>query len=373
MLRVYLRISLCLLISTPLCLSQSTTGLPPFSTIQGSLYDTVKINDGAVMLTLPVRNKAGLIPFSYSLVLNDGIGVLAGYPYIQTNWNPQTSVGFSPAFGAGFSTAKQVNCPDGKTKTLEYSNAQVTDGYGTVHPVRGMQYDSQHCLFQSLAGIANDDSGYTLVVDSNGLNATVSDRAGNTMKGTTFTDANQNKLSFTAVCVPASCSSNEVYTYTLTYEDTTGLTPMTETQTWTPVPPYSSLTQDQHSWTDAAGKTQSYTINYSPYLHVTNFGCYLPSDNTASTWYMPSSITTPEGTYVISYEKTLGYSGYYTGRIAKIVFPSGASVAYTYTGGMNNAGFQCEAQTATGVYYSTMVPVLTRTLTDTNGTQHQWK
>jgi hypothetical protein len=44
---------LAILCGMPLvALAQSTTGLPPFSTIQGSLYDDVKINDGAVLLKL---------------------------------------------------------------------------------------------------------------------------------------------------------------------------------------------------------------------------------------------------------------------------------------------------------------------------------
>jgi YD repeat-containing protein len=79
---------------------------------------------------------------------------------------------------------------------------------------------------------------------------------------------------------------------------------------------------------------------------------------------MPSTITTPDGTYTITYETT---SGGYTGRIAKIVYPSGASLAYTYTGGSNNSGLTCGSGTAV------MVPILTRTLTDTTGAQHTWK
>jgi RHS repeat-associated protein len=83
---------------------------------------------------------------------------------------------------------------------------------------------------------------------------------------------------------------------------------------------------------------------------------------------MPSSITAPDGTYTISYEPT---SGGYTGRIAKVVYPSGASVAYTYTGG--NSGLTCERQIANGPNSAIMVPILTRTLTDATGVQRKWK
>jgi hypothetical protein len=271
--------------------AQTTTGLPPFATINSGLYDAVKINDGAILLTLPVRSKAGLIPFDYSLTLNSTVGISDTYVLINTlQWSPRTSVNFGPGVSGGFRTRQELQCSKGKT--FQYTNYQITDASGTVHPVT--------CPF----------SGYTL---------------------------------------------------TYTYTDTTLQILVKETQTWTPFSGNTVLTKDVHSWTDAAGKTQAYTFNYSPYTHLTNFGCYLPSDQTAATWYLPSSIT-PEGSYYIYYEDI---SGGTTGRISQITFPSGASVQYGYSGGNN--GLTCEAETPTGVYYNIMVPVLTRILIDTNG------
>src|SRR5215470_15016316 len=37
--------------------------------------------------------------------------------------------------------------------------------------------------------------------------------------------------------------------------------------------PYTAPTTDTYSWTDASGKQQSYTVNYSPYSYKSNFGC----------------------------------------------------------------------------------------------------
>ena len=78
-------------------LAQTTTGLPPFSTIHDSLYDDVKVNDGSILLKLPIRTKAGVIPFSYSLVSNVAIGINSGGGLqVSPQWAPNTTAGLSP-------------------------------------------------------------------------------------------------------------------------------------------------------------------------------------------------------------------------------------------------------------------------------------
>lgn len=117
-----------LLVSDPAinsAFAQTTTGLPPFATINSGLYDAVKINDGAILLTLPVRSKAGLIPFDYSLTLNSTVGISDGYVLINTlQWSPRTSVGFSPAVTGGSKRIHYSNVPKEKhtnTRTMRSS------------------------------------------------------------------------------------------------------------------------------------------------------------------------------------------------------------------------------------------------------------
>jgi hypothetical protein len=62
---------------TPVALSQTTPGLPPFSSTYNGLYDDVKLNDGSILVRLPLRAKGGLIPFSAFLESNIGASVLA--------------------------------------------------------------------------------------------------------------------------------------------------------------------------------------------------------------------------------------------------------------------------------------------------------
>jgi RHS repeat-associated protein len=344
--------------------AQSTTGLPPFSTIHASLYDDVKINDGAILLNLPMWSKPGLIPFSYSLVLNNAIvpppappGVWwANVPY---QWTPQTSVNFTPSFYAGFQSVQSIKCKGGTTVKL--SNFTIIDGLGTRYPIVGMQVDNLQCYPQVLSGCT---TAYCASVNSNSTGAVVHDVAGDTIVPLTFTDPNSNQLSYSTVCTP-SCPQSNGGTVAYTYTDPTGLVPMTETQTWTPEPPYSIqyLTKDVHSWTDANGNQQSFTITYSPYTIKTNFGCSGPADVGPGASYLATSIATPEGTYALSYEATPGYPGDVTGRISKISFPDGASIQYAYSGGGN--GITCDGQS--------MVPVLTRTVTDALGNSRTWK
>jgi hypothetical protein len=125
-----------LLVSDPAinsAFAQTTTGLIPFATINSSLYDAVKVNDGAILLTLPVRSKAGLIPFDYSLTLNSTVGISGVYVLINTlQWSPRTSVNFGPGVSGGFATRQELQCSKGKT--FQGTNYQIIDASGTVTP-----------------------------------------------------------------------------------------------------------------------------------------------------------------------------------------------------------------------------------------------
>ena len=356
--------------------AQTTTGLPPFSTIQTSVYDNVKINDGAVLLTLPVRSKAGVIPFSYSLNSNIDVQTASpsGYANVSLNtaglsaWTPQTSVGFSPyVFVAGVATV--AKCPDGTTPTVRYSSYTLTDQFGGVHSIPILHADSAACYPETLSGSPLDGSGYGAVLQMSGAESYITDRSGDTLTRNTFTDPNTNTTSFTSSCSPSDCgAAGEAYVVTLKYTDSTSNTPITETLTYTGGSP-GHISTDSHSWTDAGNNTQAFTVNYSSYLVKTSFGCAsigeYPIDIGGSTQWLPSTISSPDGSYTISYESLGG--GYTTGRISKVVFPSGASIAYSYTGG--NAGITC----GTNIKSPLLVPILTRTLTDTTGVQHKWK
>src|SRR3982751_3311653 len=66
--------------------AQTFTGLPSFSSVQSDSFDTVKITDGSILLTLPVRSKSGLVQFNHELTLNNVVGVCCSLAMLNPSW-----------------------------------------------------------------------------------------------------------------------------------------------------------------------------------------------------------------------------------------------------------------------------------------------
>lgn len=358
--RFFLLVVFCGLISVSF--GQSDLGLPTFGSIHQGLYDAVKLSSGAVLLSIPVRNKTG---FSYSLASNIAATIRYDGFLMYPAWSGGATP--SPATVALFTTDTEVNCPGTQTKTDKYTGWYFIDQVGTRHLFPSIVVDVLQCLtYDRRSGMAIDGSGYTMVVAGDGSSATVYDRAGNTygpgLAMTSITDPNGNVVSYS---VSYSNISNGGCNYikTFTYQDTLLTHPMTEAQTI--VNCSTAPVGDVHTWNDAANNPQSYTFNYSNYTIKTNFGCPYLIDEPATPTMLPSSITAPDGTYTITYESTPGGGGI-TGRISKITFPSGAYIQYQFSGGPNNSGLVCD------INYNLLVPLLTRTLVDSKGTSRVW-
>ena len=193
-------------------------------------------------------------------------------------------------------------------------------------------------------------------------------------------DKNGNKITFTS-----SSSSTKYFggggptiNYSGTYTDTLDQPALTVALATDPantvanypdvVPVSQTLT---YSYQGGDGGTSEYQLNYSAYNLATDFGCSgiieaagLQVYNTSGTLVvgpvvLPASLSLPDGRqYSFTYEPTPGKSGYTTGRITSITFPSGGSVSYTY-GAINCADGS--------------VMALTRTVNDVNGNTSVWK
>lgn len=363
-------VSAILLACASFSLSQTDTGLPPFAAIQGGAFDTVKISSGSVFLSLPVRTKTG---FQYMLTSNVAVGTFNN-TYLQIppvsplpDWAPSIPHRTSALWTyVGITSDVEANCPGTQNVTDKLTGWYFIDGAGTNHAFPTVKVDTLNCFSEVTGATAADGSGYSLTVNPTGDAATVYDRQGNRYTGgsilNSVTDPNGNTLlSWTGGCI-ANCSNfgNETDAYTAT--DELGSNPMTYTITYTNY----KITHAVNTWTDAANHSQSYTINYGSQTQKTNFGCAAPYlDLPGGSGQMPSTIVGPEGTYALTYEPTTGGT---TGRLAKITFPSGAYIAYQYSGGNNNSGLLC-----TTAPLGVIVPVLTRTLVDSKGNSRQWK
>lgn len=351
----------CCLALSLFAFSQTNTGIPPFASIQHDLFDTVKLSTGTVLLNLPVRSKGG---FKYSLASNIAATIRYDGFLMIPNWSVSVAGGPSPDTLALYTTDTTVNCPGTKNQTDKLTGWYFINGMGTMYRFPGIHVDALQCLSEVTSGTSY---GYTMVVTSDGSSATVYDKAGNvygpgfSMNPVTDPNGNATSIAFSESNVSNNgCNYNAIYTY----HDPLKTIPMTETRTI--VNCSTQPTHDVHTWNDAAGNPQSYTINYSNYTVKTNFGCSYLLDEPATPEVLPSSIVGPEGTYTLSYETPPGGGGV-TGRISKITFPSGAYITYKFSGGPNNSGLVCD------VYYNLLVPVLTRTLVGADGTTRVWK
>jgi RHS repeat-associated protein len=98
------------------------------------------------------------------------------------------------------------------------------------------------------------------------------------------------------------------------------------------------------TYTPPGGGSAAYTVKYTTFDLETNFGCNGIAEygaNGTTTANLVTEIDLPDqvSKYMFTYEKTVGHTGYVTGRLASITLPTGATISYTY--GNNVNGITC--------------------------------
>ena len=308
----------------------------------------VDLASSNINVNIPIRAKVGKLPFSYSLVLNSHAWLNIGVQWLVDGGLIGTPAGL---LGTSVAALSQTGS-DCVLHQIEYSNFGVRDSTGTWHPFP--QFTQYACSTGSLGPFTTTDgSGYTLVIPNQRLNSTwiLFDRQGNS-KQIVFPGQTLDKPVQDPDGVTFSVSGYNPVTFT----DTLGAAVLEQTIG-------SSGTSDTYTYPDSS---QTYTVAYGTFNQLTNFQCPNKYEDSNNGVYFPISVTgSPSGeTYTISYESTPNKSGYVTGRISKITFPTGGSVSYAYSGGNNNTGINCT---------STVVPTLIVTVNDNNGNVGQWK
>ena len=351
-------------------------GFPMFSTQLGSQYDQVDIADGNISLLLPLRNiPAGPMPLNYVMFGASNVYAVYDNPNESPNYLWQVTIpwfNILPPMGA-----RVGDNPTGNAGTCNgqydssFSNFYVADNFGTVHPLPTSIIFDQYGCWPVPVGTyqTTDGSGYTMILsgtnaswttklyDKNGLEypAIGSDYA-------TYSVVSPDQVTLQTIASGGSCNAQETMcTDTSSITDALTTTPILSSVN-TSGAGVSNPTQT-YTYTNFDGSVISpapFTMNYSQYTGGTNFGCSNIAEGGAG--LLPSSITTPSGTYSFTYETTPGKSQpNVTGRIASITLPSGGSISYTYAGGNN--GINCN---------SNVVPTLTRTVNDNNGNISKW-
>jgi len=332
----------------------------------------IDLATGTVNLQIPGRSKAGPIPFSSAFV-----GTSNAYEY-STTVNGQTTKGievdslvYGPRYvdtrGLGI-TETVVTIVNACGDSQLFQNFAVIDLTGAVHPFPTTFVWPTKCQVPSPT-VTTDGSGYTLVPLTTQQGAT----------NATFAMYDSSGRVWPGICVAASACyimesvSDPDGNSLSTVPNSSGGSNVQDGLSGTPVVTVNGV-DGVESYTTASGSTAGYGNTYSGgngYLSIrTNFACGLYTD-LATSLPLTTSLTTPDGgQYQFAYEPTPNGNGftntnpptYFTGRLAKITFPSGGSISYVYSGGHN--GFSCSIPG--------WVPTITVTVNDNNGNNNTW-
>ena len=353
------------------------TGITQWSTQIEAGPVSIDMATGAMIMSVPVRSKAGSPAFKFDLVDNFGnMGAVGNYLEFSGNMTAGGFGAYSSVSHEPFQTCGTIGTSSYSTYTAPDAKYFFWDGTGAKHIFTvptAIRVGPSCGSLGPVTAAADDGSGYTIVVTgSNSLSTPMSISLYN-RDGMLYTGGMRDPDGNTIGSTVSGNYTNGATSYsaTTTWQDSLGQTALAETDNFLATglnynPTY-SYTSQQFSYSDAGGTTQSYVVNYASMPVATAFTCTSGGqslDIPATSMYLPNTISLPEGgQYTITYESTPGYSGYVTGRPAKITLPSGGYIAFAYGngafGGTNSiAGYNCVAGT---------IPWLQVSVNDGNG------
>jgi RHS repeat-associated protein len=291
--------------------AQQPGAIPQFSTVETHEHDTINLGTLGIQTNVPIRSKAGHIPYSYRLAGANQITVSTHGLFVLSEFLTHGEAHVPGQTGSTSTQCYNHGIPDGSY----LSNFYVIDALGNSHPFNFLIGTSTSaCPHPSInGGYAVDNSGLYLNVNWNNGQPiyTMYDMSGN--NSTTTTGVFPNLL--------------DPHGNTITdTTDTLGETVMTVGGQGT-----------QFTWTDALNNNQTVTTNSTQQTLWTAFGC--TADLNPVSVSFVTSISFPDSTMSFGWEKSRLNSSDYTGRLASITLPTGGKISYAYSGGTN--GINC--------------------------------
>jgi hypothetical protein len=110
-------------------------GILPFSTQVGGPYDSIDLANGGLTFFIPVRTKAGKIPFSFKLVGHSAAAINTDSRWYAGTWFIGNS--FSADLSARVGWVRSMMNDSSCGELYSFSNFGVTDATGASHPVPG--------------------------------------------------------------------------------------------------------------------------------------------------------------------------------------------------------------------------------------------
>lgn len=231
----------------------SITGRPLFETAQTNAVDRISIGNLNIHHVVPIRSKAGLIPFSANLEHDNTPWSIQTYSngnkqwgfnmanqgFVSTSpfdWVAQTPV--NAGLPATYASSSKT-CPDGVTSTTVYNQWSYIDVFNTAHGA-ALQIDSAGCFSGGKTAVGTTVDGYTLTVSTtNALGANppalpfqgiprgqsevlVEKLTNNYTSTITISAINLNGVAFSdAANVPITLTPGTSYSFNVTFSPTT--------------------------------------------------------------------------------------------------------------------------------------------------------
>lgn len=323
--------------------AQLPTGLPNNSSFQKvSSVETIDLGTLNIHLEIPFYTKRGRgIPFYYGWEHDNNFWqVTPGSDPCCTTWSHSSDNGeglgnnlVSPKTMGVQASDKNTVCSDGTNSTTWYNFAYVDDHY-TAHAVPNLAVNTKGCTYAT-SGSGYDEQGDLVKVTVNNTSSVFTTLTVTTPDGTQL---EQTSLPYQLTDKNGNTISTHQYTDSKGYGDyyfvdTLGKTVLTQ-DIYDGYPHHFTYTGESGNETVTENFGTTYTVQ-------TNSACANTQFGPQGSWEFPTSIVYPDGSsYQFGYEPTPGYPSATTGRLAKLVLPTGATITYAYSGGQG--GFNCD-------------------------------
>jgi len=289
------------------------TGFPPYGSFEDGRFDAVNRQDLNVNFAVPIVSNPGRgMNFNFA-VGYDSLIWRKQTVGTTTSWTPAPLWGWRKDLPGGYFNYRvitiTIKCfPPGEPwywdSRTDYSNYTYVDIEGTVHSFPDVSRSFNNC-FGTTSGTATGYDGNGYLLDATSPTSPFAHNSSGILltNGGVITDTNGNFISKSVAGTEA------------TWKDSAGRNALKINNV--------SSTQIDYKYLDNGGTEQTIRMTLASFPIQTNFQCASIGEYTG-TATLPTRIDLPNNqAYQFEYELTPTLSNKYTGRLAKVILPTG--------------------------------------------------